>query len=87
MKAKQYFVSLSYMVEDKKTVIKIWLNLGLNLTFFRAIGLYTKFNFSVASPCGLRLLNYHQNERIFERLRTLNIRPDPCEGSPRPYVL
>ena len=25
-----YFVRLSYMVLDKETVIKIWLNLGLN---------------------------------------------------------
>ena len=28
VQAQQYFVSLSYMVEDKKTVLKIWLNLG-----------------------------------------------------------
>ena len=36
--AQQYFVSLSYMVVDKKTVRKIWINLGLNLTFFRGNG-------------------------------------------------
>ena len=30
------FVSLSYMFLDKITMLKIWLNLGLNLTVFRA---------------------------------------------------
>ena len=30
VKAQYYFVRLSYMVLDKETVIKIWLNLGLN---------------------------------------------------------
>ena len=38
VRAQQYFVSLSYMVVDKKTVLKIWLNVGLNLTFFRGNG-------------------------------------------------
>ena len=38
VQAQQYFVSLSYMVVDKKTVLKIWLDLGLNLTFFRGTG-------------------------------------------------
>ena len=38
VQAQQYFVSLSYMVVDKKIVLKIWLNLGLNLTFFRGTG-------------------------------------------------
>ena len=32
------FVSLSYMFLDKKTVLKIWLNLGLNLIIFRGTG-------------------------------------------------
>ena len=31
VKAQQYFVSLSYLVIDKKTVLKIWLKLELNL--------------------------------------------------------
>ena len=38
LQAQQYFISLSYMVVDKKMVLKIWLNLGLNLTFFRGTG-------------------------------------------------
>ena len=38
VQAQQYFVSLSYMVVDKKIVLKIWLNLGLNLTVFRGTG-------------------------------------------------
>ena len=38
VQAQQYFVSLSYMVVDKKTVLKIWLNLGLNLTFLEEPG-------------------------------------------------
>ena len=29
-KAQVYFVSLSYMFLDKKTLLKIWLNPGLN---------------------------------------------------------
>ena len=38
VQAQQYFVNLSYMVVDKKAVLKIWINLGLNLTFFRGNG-------------------------------------------------
>ena len=38
VQAQQHFVSLSYMVVDEKIVLKIWLNLGLNLTFFRGTG-------------------------------------------------
>ena len=34
-KAEQYFVSLSCMFLDKKTLLKIGLNPGLNLTIFR----------------------------------------------------
>ena len=36
--AQQYFVSLSNTFVDKKTVLKIWLNLGLNLTIIRGTG-------------------------------------------------
>ena len=36
--AQHYFVSLSYMFLDKKTVLKIWLNLGLSLIIFRGTG-------------------------------------------------
>ena len=35
MKAQQYFVSLSCVFLDKKTLIKIFLNPGLNLTIFQ----------------------------------------------------
>ena len=35
VKAQQYFVSSSYMFLDKKTLLKMWLNPGLNLTIFR----------------------------------------------------
>ena len=38
VKAQQYFVSLSYMVVDNKSMLKIWLNLGLNLTIIRGTG-------------------------------------------------
>ena len=31
VKAQQYVESLSYLVIDKKTVLKIWLKLGFNL--------------------------------------------------------
>ena len=31
VKAQQYFVSSSHMFLDKKTLLKIWLNPGLNL--------------------------------------------------------
>ena len=36
--AQQYFVSLSNTFVDKKTVLKIWLNLGLNLTIIPGTG-------------------------------------------------
>ena len=36
--AQQYFVTLSSMLLDKKTVLEIWLNLGSNLTIFRGTG-------------------------------------------------
>ena len=35
VKVQQYFVSLSYMFLDMKTVLKIWLNPGYNSTIFR----------------------------------------------------
>ena len=35
VQAQQYFVTSSYMFLDEKTVLEIWLNLGLNLTIFR----------------------------------------------------
>ena len=34
-KAQQYFVSSSYTFLYKKTLLKIWLNPGLNLTSFK----------------------------------------------------
>ena len=38
VKAQLYFVSSSYTLVDKKTVLSIWLNPGLNLTIFRRTG-------------------------------------------------
>ena len=38
VKTQQYFVSSSYMFLDRKTLLKIWLNSGLNLTIFRSRG-------------------------------------------------
>ena len=38
VKAQEYFVSLNYMFLDKKTLLKIWLYPGLNLTNFRGTG-------------------------------------------------
>ena len=38
VKAQQYFVSSSCMFLDKKTLLKTWLNPGLNLTIFRGTG-------------------------------------------------
>ena len=35
LKAQQYFESLSYTFLYKKTLLKIWLKPGLNLTIFR----------------------------------------------------
>ena len=39
VKAQQYFVSLSDMFIDKKTLLKIWLNPGLNLNIFLGTGM------------------------------------------------
>ena len=38
VKAQKYFVSSSNFFLDKKTLLKIWLNPGLNLTIFRGTG-------------------------------------------------
>ena len=38
VKARLYFVSSSFMFLDKKTLLEIWRNLGLNLTIFRGTG-------------------------------------------------
>ena len=38
VKAQQYFVSSRYMFLGKNTLLKIWLNPGLNLTMFRGMG-------------------------------------------------
>ena len=38
VKAQLYFVHSSYTFVDKKTVLNIWLNPGLNLTIFRGTG-------------------------------------------------
>ena len=38
VKAQQYFVTLSFIFLDEKTVLEIWLNPGLNLTIFRGTG-------------------------------------------------
>ena len=39
VKAQPYFVSLSDMFIDKKTLLKIWLNPGLNLNIFLGTGM------------------------------------------------
>ena len=38
VKARQYFVSSSFMFLDKKTLLQIWLNPGLKLAIFREAG-------------------------------------------------
>ena len=38
VKARQYFVSSSFMFLDKKTLLQIWLNPGLKLAIFREPG-------------------------------------------------
>ena len=38
VKTQHHFVSSSYMFLDKKTLLRIWINLGLNLTIFRGTG-------------------------------------------------
>ena len=38
VKAQQHFVTSSCMFLDEKTVLEIWLDLGLNLTIFRGTG-------------------------------------------------
>ena len=38
VKAEQYFESSNFMSLDKKTLLKIWLNPGLNLTIFWETG-------------------------------------------------
>ena len=41
VKTKQYFVCSSNVFLDKKTVLKIWINPGLNVTIFRGTGRWT----------------------------------------------
>ena len=41
VKAQQCFVSKSYMFLDKKTLLKIRLNPGLNLTIFKGTGAWS----------------------------------------------
>ena len=38
VKTQKYFVSSSKMFLDKKTLLKIWLNPGFNLSIFRGTG-------------------------------------------------
>ena len=55
VKAQQYFVSLiSCLFLDKKTRLKMWLNLGLSLTIFRGTGLWILDSLTV--ELGIRLL-------------------------------
>ena len=42
VKIQKYFVRSSNMFLDKKTLLKVWLNPGLNLTTFRGTGPRTK---------------------------------------------
>ena len=38
VKAQQYFVTSSCLFLDKKTLLEVWLNPGLNLTIFPGTG-------------------------------------------------
>ena len=49
VKVQLYFVSSSYMFLDKKTLLKIWLNPGLNLTIFRGTRPCCRHNLTVVS--------------------------------------
>ena len=51
VKAQQYFVISRYMFLDKNTLLKIWLNPGLNLTKFRGTG-PRKFHVAVVQNNG-----------------------------------
>ena len=44
VKTRQYFVTLSCMFLDEKTLLEIWLNPGLNLTIFQGTGPRTFLN-------------------------------------------
>ena len=46
VKAQQYFVSLIGMFIDKKTLLKIWLDPGLNLNIFLGMAWVDNFRFS-----------------------------------------
>ena len=49
VKAEQYFVRLSCILLDKKTLLKIWLNSGLKLTICRGTGpLWIGYSFYVS---------------------------------------
>ena len=61
VKAQQYFVSFSYMFLYKRTLLKIWLNPGLNLTSFEEPG---------STKCSLMSFGYprqtinHNSEKL-----------------------
>ena len=49
VKTQKYFVSSSDMFLDRKTLLEIWLNPGLNLTIFRGTGPMTCIFLSLLS--------------------------------------
>ena len=53
VKAQQYFFSSSCMSLDKKTLLKTWLNPGLNLTIFWGTGPWSSWQ-------------YYHHDRIFD---------------------
>ena len=60
VKTKQYFVCSSNMFLHKKTVFKVWLNPGLNVTIFRGIrprpiGLGSIFDLTTLNNQGLKM--------------------------------
>ena len=64
-KAQQYFVSSSYTFLNKKTLLKIWLNPGLNLTIFRGTRPWVMGRFSrwiIPSSGGQFLLENYEDQ-------------------------
>ena len=47
VKAQHYIVSSSYMFSDKKSLLKIGLNPGLNLTIFRGTGPWSRKSYGL----------------------------------------
>ena len=61
VKIKQYFVSSSDMLLDKKTLLKIWLNPELKLTIFRGTGPGIGSNSQISSIYCVLTSSFHAN--------------------------